>query len=221
MPQPLSRVKPDAKGIHLGNVGDHVLQRRPQLALLAMEAIASWANVESFMLNLFMELFGGPRDNAATVYLALDTRSPQLKAIQAVAKKNLRKEQNELLNAILAIVRSNQKARDKLVHWIWEDTPDLPDSLLLANPKDLVETNAIPKPGKTIDVAKILSTLISAIYVYRAKDFQDIIRANERLADFGMKFRFILMNHPANTENQLYDQLCREPEIQEKLARPA
>ncbi|AXW64707.1 hypothetical protein CJO94_24440 (plasmid) [Ralstonia solanacearum] len=59
MPQPLSRVTPEAGIVVIGNAGDRVLARHPDLAVLAIEAIASWSNVESFMLGLFVELFGG------------------------------------------------------------------------------------------------------------------------------------------------------------------
>ena len=53
MPQPLSKVISNAS-IFIGNAGDRPLARHPKLAILAMEAIASWSNVESFMLSLFM-----------------------------------------------------------------------------------------------------------------------------------------------------------------------
>ena len=59
MPQPISKVAPNAN-IMIGNVGDYPMQRHPELALLVAEVIVSWANVESFLLNLFIELMGGP-----------------------------------------------------------------------------------------------------------------------------------------------------------------
>ena len=127
MPQPLSKVCENAS-IIFGNAGDRPLLRHPQLGALAMEAIASYSNVENFMLHLFVVLLGGNNALAMGIYLALDTKGP--------------------------------------------------------------------------------------------KDFEDIIKANDRLCGFGQMFRFILENHVANRGDELYDQLCKEPEIQEKLKNP-
>jgi len=50
MPNPLSRIAPNA-GYEINNNGFRTLARRPKLALMAMEAIAAWSNVESFMMH--------------------------------------------------------------------------------------------------------------------------------------------------------------------------
>jgi hypothetical protein len=120
MPQPLSRVLPHA-GVRLTNVGDYPLQRHPDLAHLIAEAIASWTNVEFFMLQLFIELMGGHKDRAADVFLALEIQSAKTAAVTAVASR-LPNEQQSLLSAILAIAKTNQKSRDKIAHWIWGDS---------------------------------------------------------------------------------------------------
>jgi hypothetical protein len=75
MPQPLSRIAPNVT-IILGNAGDRPLARHPDLAILAIEAIASWSNVESFMLRLFVDLFGGHGSLAAEVFLSLEGKRP-------------------------------------------------------------------------------------------------------------------------------------------------
>src|SRR5437867_245444 len=103
MPQPLSRVASSA-GIMMANVGDRPLVRHPHLAMLAMEAIASWSNVESFMLRLFVTLFGGNGALATNVFLAIDIQSAKSAAIQAAADTVLQGEPDKinLLRAILA-----------------------------------------------------------------------------------------------------------------------
>jgi hypothetical protein len=203
MPQPISKVASNAS-ISIGNAGDRPLIRHPQLAVLAIEAIASWSNVESFMLHLFIQLFGGNQALATDVFLALEGQGPKAAAIQAAAERVLKDtpERLKLLRAILALVATNQKARDKLAHWIWGDSRNLPDALLLANPKSLLG-----------DLDK------DEIFVYKEQDFAQIITANDRLCSFGLLFDFILMDHPANREDRLFVQLCAEPEIREVLDR--
>ena len=85
MPQPLSRVMPNAR-VTLGNAGDRPLARHPELAVLAIEAIASWSNVEGFMLRLFMQLLGGNESLAASVFLALENQASKTAAINADRK---------------------------------------------------------------------------------------------------------------------------------------
>ena len=200
MPQPLSRVNPNA-GFRIGNVGDDPLQRHPELALLAVQVVASWSNVDAFLLRLFVELMGGPRDTAATVFLALETQSAKTAAINAVARA-LPDNHQRVLRAILAIAKTHQRGRDKIAHWIWGDSDALPEAILLIDPRAM----AGDEPPNRDD-----------IYVYRRNDFIELIRANERVAGFGMDLRFILMGHVANRDGALYARLCAEPEIQERL----
>src|SRR5262245_32958359 len=123
LPQPLSRVLSNASVI-LGNAGDRPITRHPELAVLAIEAIASWSNVESFMLRLFMQLLGGNESLAASVFLSLESQSAKTSAIKAASTSSLddRPAELEVLNAILAIAKANEKDRNKLAHWTWGDS---------------------------------------------------------------------------------------------------
>jgi hypothetical protein len=136
VPQPLSRMMPNA-GIILGNAGDRPLARHPELAVLAIEAIASWSNVEAFMLRLFMQLLGGNESLAASVFLALENQASKTAAISAAAATALRERPAELnvLRAILSITKTNEKDRNKLAHGTWGDSPNIPDAVLLVNPR--------------------------------------------------------------------------------------
>lgn len=205
MPQPLFRMNPNAS-VTIGNAGDRPLTRHPELAVLALEAIASWSNVEAFMLRLFIQLLGGNESLAASVYLALDGQSAKTAAIRAAAAKALETKQAELgvLEAILAIAKTNEKDRNKLAHWTWGDSSTIPDAVLLVDPR-----------------ATIAELDLTEIFVYKAQDFQGIIQANDRLCGFGLRLKFVLSGHVANRDGQLLAQLSAEPEIAERLARQA
>lgn len=205
MPQPLSRVLPNAS-VLIGNAGDRPLERHPALAAVALEAIASWSNVEGFLLRLFIQLLGGNESLAASVYLALDGQSAKTNAIKAAAANVLRGRARELsiLEAILSIARTNEKDRNKLAHWTWGDSPNLPDALLLLDPR-----------------ANLDGLELSEVYVYRELDFRSIIQTNDRLCGFGLQMKFILGGHVTNRDGRLIDGLAAEPEIAERLARQA
>lgn len=165
-----------------------------------MEAIISWTNVEKFLLDTYLAMLGGSTGIAATAYLAIETQSAKVRMINAVAKKTLEPRYFDLLKAILAVAKTNQKSRDKLAHWLWGYSHDLPDAFLLIDPRRSVD-------GMSSD----------DIQVYKASDFEDIIGANDRLCGYGLRFKFILRGHVANRDDKLYHQLCAESDLQTRL----
>ena len=202
MPQPLSRVMPNASVV-IGNAGDRPLHLHPDLAVLAIEAIASWSNVESFMLNMFIQLFGGNESMSANIYLSLENQSAKNAAINAAADTALKEKPEELsvFKAIMAIAKTNEKSRNKLAHWTWGDSPNIADGVLLIDPRSSIG-----------DLDK------SEIYVYKAQDLNAIIQANDRLCGFGLRFSFILEGHVANRDGHLLNELKSKPEIRERLS---
>jgi hypothetical protein len=227
MPQPLSSVAPNA-GIMLNNAGDRPLQRHPELAILAVEVIASWATVESFMLNVFVELMGGPTDKAATVFLALETQSAKAAAINAIADESLADEHKALLRAIIRVTKSHQAMRDKIAHLAWGDSPNLTEALLLIDPREHLDRS--PKPddliarvmaGQPFQMPEIPEINKDKIFVFRRIDSETPIQNNGRIAGYWFNFRWILTNHPANRDGRLFARLSAEPEIAETLRRQA
>jgi hypothetical protein len=199
-PQPLSRVCSHAT-IILNNAGHRALSERPDLAILVSEAINSWSQVEAFLLRLFVALLGGNSALSAKIYLALEIQTAKTAALAEAVKNLSDPAKQQLVKAVVAISKTNQKHRDKLAHHVWGISPHLPDALLLADPKVFV----------------IDGSNYSDIYVYRANDLREIIDANDRLCGYGMYLLRIVTDHPTNEGNRLFDELCNQPEIQERL----
>ncbi|TKA20436.1 hypothetical protein TP41_03305 [Xanthomonas euvesicatoria pv. citrumelonis] len=171
------------------------------MGILAIEALASWSNVESFLLKLFVDLFGGNGSLAADVFLALEGQSAKNAAINAAATSALADRPQELrvLRAILALAKTNEKDRNKLAHWTWGESPGL-EALLLVDPR-----------------ATVASLDTSKVYVYREADFRSIIESNDRLCSYGLRFKFILNGHVANRDGCLLKELEESPEIKARL----
>jgi hypothetical protein len=203
MPQRLSDVAPHA-GVRIGNAGHRPFLGKPELATQAIEAIASWANVESFMLQLFVYLLGGKEAVAADMYLALDGEGPKKAVVMAAAKSILEQDPFDLFLAIMSLVDTSQKERNKLAHWTWGDSPMLPDAILLIDPRHLLH------PELGFDKANV--------YVYTQQDFGAIIAANDRLCGYGLLLQFILSGHPDNQDGKLFRELSEAPEIRDRLA---
>lgn len=175
---------------------------------MAMEGIASWSNVENFLLGLYLELLGGAGERAAIAYLAIETQSAKTQAIRAVAQATLEAKHFNLLVAVLAVAKTAQKSRDKLAHHIWGYSPELPDALLLIDPKSLA------RRAKPRDMSE-------DVMVYREHDFSEVIKLNNRICEWGLTLNFIISDHVANRDGRLYDELCAEPEVRERLDRQA
>ncbi|WP_422373305.1 hypothetical protein [Hoeflea sp.] len=205
MPQPLSKVCPNCS-YSIGATGAPALPSRPELAALAMESIASWSHVEAELLRVYIQLMGGKDDRATVAYLSLETQGAKTNVISAVAKSFLGKDELSVLNAILRLAKTNQKHRDKLAHWIWGICPDLPDAILLANPKNM--KSGYPDP--------------SEVFVYKAKDFTQIIEANKRLASLAGGLILALFP-PSDWPHKLspLELLCKAPELREILSHQA
>jgi hypothetical protein len=134
------------------------------------------------------------------VYLAQETSIAKFAAITVLAERKLSPENLRLLRAIIKVSKSAQKDLDKLARRIWGASEDIPDALLLADPR-------------------LLDGVIDGILFYCKNDFGAIISRFSRIAGWGVLLKFIMMGHIANQEQQLYVQLCQEPKIAEKLRR--
>jgi hypothetical protein len=202
MPQPLSSYKPRF-GRMMAGAGMRIFATNPMLGALAMEAIASWSNVDYFLLQAYLEMMGGRNEAFASAYLSLDTQNAKTKLVSAAAEARCSAEELKIFRIILEIAKSAQKQRDRLAHWIWGISLAIPDCFLL------MDTRHDP-----------LTVKEEQIFVYREIDFTDLIALNDQICRCGSDFLFILKKHPANADGRIYARLCAQPEIQRRLNRP-
>lgn len=206
MPQPLSRVSPTAT---VDSLGYMALRKRPELAALVGQAIASWSDVETWLLRLFVHLFGGNKALAAQIYLQLDTKRAKSLALEEVINTVANPKRRSVIKAVMGLVKIQEKTRDKLAHHTWALSDKLNNELLLIDPKSIFGR----RDGRIAPSDEV--------YVYRAKDLESIIEANHALCVFGISLFRILTRHPSNKGGRLLRELCREPEIRERLDRQA
>tara|TARA_B100000678_G_scaffold202315_1_gene170228 strand:+ start:548 stop:1162 length:615 start_codon:yes stop_codon:yes gene_type:complete len=201
MPQPLSTVVPEA-GMIIGQTGDRAVSRHPELATMFAEAISTWSSVEFELLKFYLNMFGGAESLVATAYLALTTSSAKLNVILAVGEKRMVPKHYKVLQAILSIVKSREKARNKLAHRVWGYSIELPDALLLADPAHLL---ALPATAKDV-------------FVYKAADFKSIISDNEELASWIIDLGIMHQYRGDQQADRLYEELSEQPDIALKLS---
>lgn len=202
MPNPISKVNPNAS-IMLGNVGmGSPLNHNPELALYAMDVVRTWSDVENFRLNFYMEILGRNNEHAKAAFLALDSESAKNQSIRAVAERALAGELLKVFAAVQALSKRVQKTRNRICHWTWGYSPEIKDGFLLVDPR------------ATAPEGDLRTHLI---YVYKKPDFVAAIQESERLAGYYQTFSFIMMGHVANREGQLEKKLLETVELKELI----
>lgn len=169
-----------------------------------MECIASWSNVEASMMQIFVELAGGSAAAATAIYLAFENASAKTTVIETLARRNLPTDERSILTAMLKIAKSQQSERDKLAHWLWGYSEELPDALILVDPREL---------AKHRETQEALISLRSKYYVYTESDFSKQKAANDRLRGYAQTLLFILRDFPAGRKVEQVAALLAEPEV--------
>jgi hypothetical protein len=154
------------------------------------------------------------------VQVGLEIQSAKSAAFTALLN-DCRTEHRDLFNAINRLRKSRQSARDKLAHWIWGYSTDIKDGLLLGNPKHLI---SIMEPFRPFSVDRsnigdIRKLLERSVYVYKEKDFLQIISANNDMSTYFDKFKTIISGPAFDPNDGLYESLLAVPEISDILRR--
>lgn len=216
--QPLSRVKPSA----VTTWGEpNAMTARPQLAAKVAQCIAHWSEIE-VIIGAFLALLLHANQRAAlAMYSALENRAAQLRLITAAAEASLPTDHFNVISAMLAsTLRPAMRERDKLAHWTWGFSNDLPEALLLSEPA--ITLNSLMRAlglQKGDSVADVPSTF-DKIYVVRDPDLDGILK---RSASAKYRLRMAMATvWEKNTQQQRDEwlqQLSNEPEIRAALNR--
>jgi hypothetical protein len=226
MPQPLSRVNPNATLI-IGNNCDNPSDHRPEIALLAIKVIAEWSILESFLQGLFVKLLGSNPALGAAMYSSLSGTSARRDAFRAVAKLSLSPEELEIFDAIFSLYITAAKQRNNVAHWVWGYSPQIPDGVILCNPNVFMDFN--------VRIEQFTAALIweekvefpqfnkDQVFVFYAHDFTGMSERIQRLMHFVSLFKAVAIpaipTTPANQDRTLFLMLSHEPEILEYVSR--
>jgi len=189
MPQPLNRVVPNGEfssiGIRPNQSG--ILDDKPELAKLVASIFALWASIEHSLSLLLVSVLGADAEPAIAMFATLTAQRQQMGALEAAAKAALSPDEFDVFCAAISMTESVQTPRNHLAHWIWGTCEQLPNALLLAEPKAQKDRDrklklAFERAGG-VDVKEIISLDRydpATILVYRHGDLE---RAKRDLED--------------------------------------
>jgi hypothetical protein len=209
--QPLNRVKP-AANVVFGE--DNTMQKRPELAVLVAECITQFANLES-MMGLSLALILDANQKAVlAMYSAFDSRASQMKLLKAAAESELEKKHCDIFDAVITLfVKPAMRDRDKFAHWVWGYAPELPDALLLMEPREKT-----PLHAAALNPPSPIQWDYSKIFVVRKDDLSRALHRFHTAID--MYGRFSSTNwkfHTTEMRAEWIDKLSNEPPICEFL----
>ena len=115
MPQPLSKVDPNADGttFSLGSSSASYGKRNsafrlaPTFASLGMEVVVEWSHVEMDITMLFARLCGGPQQDAFQLYAELTSSGPKTAAFLRMAERHIEEAYRDVFHAARTFSKSS------------------------------------------------------------------------------------------------------------------
>ena len=140
-PQKLSVFPPSIQII----LGGKAALARPDLAAIAAEIIAHSADTEAQFGGVLVSLLGAQAAPAAAMFYSLNNSHSQRQAVKAAMREALG-EQSEELKILKVLMRGSAVVavtRNKLAHWGWAYSRDIPKALLFVDPEALISHDMV------------------------------------------------------------------------------
>ncbi len=222
MPQPL----PQKHAVNI--IFEWAVAERPEQALHAANVIAQWAKLDSMMPIVFNGLIKSDPTPAAAAFAAIRNFQARQEAIRKQAEIGLKEKQDrDILNAILKIYSSTAKSRDIIAHHLWGTHKDLPDAIILCDPRFLrnLSTAAsahLKNDDLTFeDAVRYQKEMREATMVWRTQDFAIVAdRVRRGFILTNMFFIMVSKVGPHAPDAPTRHALLAQPEISEFLNRP-
>lgn len=223
--QPLSKFS-KGKGLTFGAPSSW---KRPNLLKYVMLVIEHWSITEMRLLLILRYCLGGDPTIAAEILLAIENQGIQRTVIMTATKAVLPKEDWPIIEAAFLSMNASRTVRHRFAHHIWGVADDMPDALLLLDPKDmtivmaqLVKQAAINKKAgrepKPVDIDDILDR--SKVMVWRERDFQlecDTAHRSSLITEVISQFIFLTKN--GQSVDSIRRSLLSDPLIQQRLEK--
>jgi hypothetical protein len=145
VPQPLSSVT--SKHITM-SISPDVLQDLPELAAGVGRVIAAFSYLEVLLGESLAKLLGAKAESGVAMYLSLTSTAGQFAILEAAAQTNLKGGRRDIFFALMALVRSVAKERNKIAHGLWAKWYRVTDKVLLIPPRAHLELAGKREAGR-------------------------------------------------------------------------
>jgi hypothetical protein len=214
-PQPIKFIKPEA-GISF--TPESTIER-PEVGAWIAQCIACYSWVETQTSRLFAALLKLNVEAGIELYNELGGASLKENGLKILARSRLSPPDYAIIEALLKVIQSHQKIRDKIAHWYWGKSDQIEDGLILIDPKYILIQDArladMWNAGKRPTHEDLIYPL-EKIYVYRVKDLQVDAKSFIDLAKLVNKCHGLCVRQGLELV-ELRDELSKDGRIAERL----
>ena len=221
-PQPLSKVRHDATvNVLASNITSY-----PDLALLVMTVIDTWSRIDVELAIMLTAFLKADFIVVTAMLQALTGGEGRRAALLGAANQALSGDDLKLFNAVMKVIAPSRNRRNEFAHHIWNHSPEVPDALILIDPKHLVRDEALrcahvvklASAGQPIPPDPFAALPLSDnsnAFVYRRKDLEE----EKRLARdcYQLVYTLQLVMILGDRAGLLRTSLLQAPQVQQAL----
>lgn len=157
------------------------MTERKELTVQAMEIIAIWSKIDAVKADLLSMLLNTERSKALAMYQAVKSPAAQSAMLFTAARHGIDNAKDlELFGYIFKIIEASNRRRNEFAHHIWAVSKDLPDALLLIDPRSMVTREKAEQEyadGLRETRPPLFGHDLDKVAVYRLKDFSESLNA--------------------------------------------
>ncbi len=199
------------------------INRRPELALEALKVIAFWAEIEGDLATILAAMLKADVATGVAMYEALSMGEGRRAALSAAARQALPEWQAKLFEAIQFATSPSRKQRNAFAHNLWATADDLPDAILLMDPKVVSKVTVSHRQRHVVDGQNVIRPIDldrSAIQVYKKSDMErakaDAVKA---LGWYEMFYNVITVRATDQGRDTALTLLLKESQIQSAIRK--
>jgi hypothetical protein len=198
-----------------------VAQRRT-VGIKIAECISEWAEIET-VLGLFLALLLHANEKAAlAMYSAVENRAAQLRMISSAAESTLKPSHFDAISVLLSsAIRPCMKERDRLAHWCWGYSDQVPEYLLITEPSNKLALllNAVNNQAKGLKPPTIRVDF-NKVFVLTAEDLERTLsRFSDALELLQVALASVWAANSQQSRDEYLQQLSNKPQIRSGLLR--
>lgn len=227
-PQPLSKIRPYAST----KFDPDTFLTHPGLAVYPMTVIARWARTDATLAELLSAMLKSP-DVAVgmAMYQALAGGEARRAALFAAAEEALSVTDYCLFQAVVRAIKPSRDRRNDFAHHLWGTSSDVPNALLLVDPKifvkhltmrELLGRSTLETLNRQRETGKTLSGDLDhrKVFVFYEKDLKREVKAATEAGTYAFYLNFAVdRGRNASVIDQMRTRLLSVPAIQQAFER--
>ena len=200
--------------------------QRPALVPLIMQVVDLWAHTEATFVGLVANLLKTEPVAATALLQAIDNQTAQRAAIIGAAAAVLKEDDLALFESAFLSTAASRRVRHKFAHHLWGVSPQVPDSLLLVDPKDYntttaewnqILTNAQKSGGTYLILPKARDLLRPSIYVWSESDLLEEVGSAKRAFDITRNLAVMAFINFSGSADAIRQRLSADPLIHARI----